>query len=300
MPDLSLLRHFVAVAETGSFTRASAKLNISQSSISRSISRLEDDLGVVLLERSTRKLHLTEAGQALLDGTAVNLDRLAVAVSDARRIGRGAQARLRIGICTSIMSEAQIIRRGLMAFRQAWPHVELTITSLLSFDQPAALRAAQIDVGFMQLDNSDHDDLAWRTLSRNTLKVVVPTAWGYNAERLNLEDLGHRPWLLPDPESANTAYERALDLFRAAGFKPIVAGYVDHALTAEIMLACGLGATLAHSYGATQTLDCYALIPLDIKGESHHFETVVSWAATSKSEQLTGLVACVEQAIAQG
>src|SRR5688500_8004194 len=65
--DLNRTTTFVRVVETGGFTRAAESLGLPASSVSRSIARLEEDLGVTLLERTTRKVTLTEAGRAFFE-----------------------------------------------------------------------------------------------------------------------------------------------------------------------------------------------------------------------------------------
>ena len=64
--ELEQLRHFIAAAEAGSFSAAARNLYISQSTVCRSVSALEEELGVRLFERSSRDFRLTEAGEALL------------------------------------------------------------------------------------------------------------------------------------------------------------------------------------------------------------------------------------------
>lgn len=64
--DLEQLRHFIAAAEAGSFSAAARNLYISHSTVCRSVSALEEELGVRLFERSSRDFRLTEAGEALL------------------------------------------------------------------------------------------------------------------------------------------------------------------------------------------------------------------------------------------
>lgn len=73
--EFEQLRAFVAVAETGSFTRAAERLYTSHSSISRAVSALERELGVTLIERDNRVLGLTKAGEILLEGAKDVLDR---------------------------------------------------------------------------------------------------------------------------------------------------------------------------------------------------------------------------------
>src|SRR5262245_55655845 len=87
--DLKHLRYFVAVAEELHFTRAAARLHISQPPLSRIIHRLEDSLGFKLLERTKRKVVLTEAGHILLEEGRAILARTELAVRRAKRAASG-------------------------------------------------------------------------------------------------------------------------------------------------------------------------------------------------------------------
>lgn len=73
--EFEQLRAFVAVAETGSFTRAAEKLYTSHSSISRAVSALERELGATLIERENRVFGLTKAGETVLEGARDMLNR---------------------------------------------------------------------------------------------------------------------------------------------------------------------------------------------------------------------------------
>ena len=296
--DLSLLKHFVAVVNAGSFTRASEGLNLSQSVVSRSVSRLEDILGIRLLERTTRKLHLTPAGDALFTETVASLDRISVAVDDARRIGRGANASLRIGICPAVVPDAPRVQRGLLAFRAIWPDVELKFSSIISAVQPDALRESNLDLGVMLLDRPACCGLDWQVLSRAPLSVAVPEIWGLRSERLRLADLRDRPWILPDPKRSQASYQSNLATLRAAGFEPKIGGFAEDRLTAQLMLGCGIGASLVYAQPEHDQSFGYRLIPLKLAGEGNYAETIVSWAPLSSSEHISSMVGCLREAMA--
>ena len=72
--DIGDLRAFIAVAQAGSFTRAAARMGVSQSALSHTLRRLEGRLGVRLLNRTTRSVSPTTAGQNLLDAIAPRFD----------------------------------------------------------------------------------------------------------------------------------------------------------------------------------------------------------------------------------
>lgn len=298
MIDLSLLKHFVAVVDTGSFTRAAERLHTSQSGISRSISRLEDELGVVLLERTTRKLQLTPAGEALFGEASASLDRIAVAADDARRIGRGAHARLRIGICQAVAQDAPLIQRGLQAFRALWPDVELSLTTVLGLHQAEQLRSSVLDLGIRHVNPADSHDLAWEVLARSPLTVAIPLSWNLANDPVRLGDLRDRHWILPHPNLASAAYQGMIQLLRAAGFDPKIGGLADDRLTAQIMLACGMGAALGHSPAGCNEADGYKVLPLQTPRPGSATETVVCWSTSSTSDQVACLVDCLRDAAA--
>src|ERR1700743_3962837 len=96
--DLGELSAFATVAEERSFTRAAARLGISQSALSHSIRGLEKRLGLQLLARTTRSVSPTAAGSALLRELAPALERIERAVAAARKQRGSPGGRLRINI----------------------------------------------------------------------------------------------------------------------------------------------------------------------------------------------------------
>ncbi len=126
MPRLESERMFVAVVETGSFTAAAERLGTSSGQASKLISRLENELGVRLLSRTTRAVSPTEAGQAYFDRLRSLLDEfdnLGSAVRDASRAPRG---RLRL---TAPLSFGTVgIAPGLNEFASRYPEIELDVS----------------------------------------------------------------------------------------------------------------------------------------------------------------------------
>src|SRR5580658_11136652 len=95
--ELRHLRYFVAIGEELNFTRAAERLRIAQPPLSQQIRQLEQELGVTLLQRNSRPVRLTEAGELLLARARALLAELEITVADVRRIGRGQAGKLNIG-----------------------------------------------------------------------------------------------------------------------------------------------------------------------------------------------------------
>jgi len=123
--ELRHLYSFLVVAEEQNFTRAALRLHIAQPPLSKRIRELEEELGVKLFERSTRKVALTEAGRAFHKYIAALPSVIEEAVQASRRAHRGETGTLRIGY-TGRASQSQL--PGLMSrLRQVYPDVVLDL-----------------------------------------------------------------------------------------------------------------------------------------------------------------------------
>ena len=95
--ELRHLRYFLAVAEELHFGRAAARLHMAQPPLSQQIRQLEEELGVRLLDRNTRRVELTDAGAAYLERVRAVLAEVDQAGEEARRVAAGLQGRLVVG-----------------------------------------------------------------------------------------------------------------------------------------------------------------------------------------------------------
>lgn len=123
--DLNHVVAFVRVVESGSFTAAAKTLGLPKSSVSRSIAQLEQDLGVRLLHRTTRKLHLTDAGVAFHNRVAralLDIDEATSAASDLQRELRG-PIRLTAPVDLGVWAIAGTVAR----FVRKYPHVRIEV-----------------------------------------------------------------------------------------------------------------------------------------------------------------------------
>lgn len=137
-PELKHLRYFVAVAETLSFTAAARSLYVSQQAVSRIMQQLERELGVRLLDRTTRTVELTAAGQALLASAMRSIATVEDSFAEARQAGRNGLTRpLRVDLSSAgLRTPAMILRR----MRRDHPRVPL---HLLEDGVPRGLVALQ-------------------------------------------------------------------------------------------------------------------------------------------------------------
>src|SRR6202048_136349 len=145
--ELRHLRYFQAVADELSFTRAATRLRVAQSAVSAQIQDLENELGVVLLERSRRRVRLTAAGQTFNEAAERILRSVEEASRQARRIGQGEYGTLAVGFIGSQSHEW--MPRVLKRFRAKYPEVEVTLSEMHPSQQLDALLARTLDVGLV-------------------------------------------------------------------------------------------------------------------------------------------------------
>ncbi|HEX3803256.1 MAG TPA: LysR substrate-binding domain-containing protein [Solirubrobacteraceae bacterium] len=190
---LSQLSYFVAVAEELNFTRAADRLHVSQSPLSQAIKALETNLGVTLLQRTSRHVELTEAGEELLPAARAALGAVEHAVKVAREAGQGERRLVRVGFLA--YGACNVIDESLAAF--AAPASELRLeTRQFDFSDPTAgLADAIVDAAFLRLPVSSHE-LEIEALTSEPRVAVLPV-WHPLADReaITVTDLLDEHWL---------------------------------------------------------------------------------------------------------
>jgi DNA-binding transcriptional LysR family regulator len=146
---LAQLSYFVAVAEELNFTRAAERLHVSQSPLSQAIRALETNLGVTLLNRTSRHVELTEAGEELLPAARAALGAVEHAVELARQAGRGERRRLRVGFLA--YGACAVIDQSLAAFAAPVSKLKLETRQTDFSDPTAGLTDGAVDAAFLRL-----------------------------------------------------------------------------------------------------------------------------------------------------
>jgi DNA-binding transcriptional LysR family regulator len=165
--DLGELSAFRMVAEERSFTRAAARLGVSQSALSHSMRGLEERLGLQLLARTTRSVSPTAAGAALLDELAPALERIEQAVAETRKLREKPAGRIRIIIPRT--ATQMVLLPKLAQFARTYPEIVLEITSS---NDPVDLVAGEYDAGVQLGEFIERDMIAVRVTKEMRLAVV--------------------------------------------------------------------------------------------------------------------------------
>jgi DNA-binding transcriptional LysR family regulator len=170
--ELRHLRYFVAVADERNFTRAAERLCIAQPPLSRQIQQLEEELGVVLIEKGTRPLQLTEAGRFFHVHAQELLAKAAELKSMTQRVGK-IERTLSIGFVASTLYGLlpEIVQR----FRTRYATVEVSFHEMTTMQQIQALKDGVIDVGFGRVKHED-PNIRRIVLREERLIVALPAS----------------------------------------------------------------------------------------------------------------------------
>ncbi len=278
LPELDGIQSFLFVAEELSFRRAAERLNLDQSALSRRIMELERRIGVRLLQRTTREVRLTEAGQAFYERNMQLIEGLRDSVSLARRTAQGASGRLRVGY----MSFAAItdMPRHVRAFRQTFPRVSVELLYHSTQAQKIELARDRLDVGFM-IGPFRHPDFDTAPVSQERLVALVPDDHPLAGGPTKLAELARVPLVLGTMGQWDF-YRRMLDeIFAQRGLTMRVEFEASTTTGILGLVAAGLAATIYPESGRMLRPSGIRAVP--IADCDRPVETVLAWRRTGLS-----------------
>ena len=167
------LTYFMAVADELHFGRAAERLGIAQPPLSRQIKQMEEEMGAILFNRGRSSISLTQAGERLVLRGRDILNAVDDTRREVRRIGEGADGRLRIGFVGS--STYGILPNIVKSFRATWPGISLSLIPMNNAQLHRQLVGRQIDVAFARPALNDAE-FAVKKLIEERLIMGVPDA----------------------------------------------------------------------------------------------------------------------------
>ena len=242
--EVRQLRYFVTVAETRHFGRAAERLHIAQSPLSQAIRALEAHLGAPLFDRTTRRVDLTAAGEALLPEAVRILESVAAARDQVSRVAAGDLGRLRVGATglATYRHVPDLVRR----LAAELPGLDLAFTTeMLTPALEAALADHRVDLAVLRPPVRDHA-LATHLLARERLVLAVPVAHPLTGGPVAVAALAAEDFVVYSAPGSvvGAAAERTC---RAAGFMPRHTHEADQTSIVLALVAAGRGVALLPS-----------------------------------------------------
>ena len=290
--DLRQLRYFVAVAEECHFGRAAQRLHMAQPPLSQAIRRLEEDLGVELLERTTRRVALTPAGERFLERSRQILHEVDQAAREAARIAAGEIGRVVIGVVGS--ATYALLPPVARRLREEYPDIDFEFTSeMLTADQVSRLGDGTIDIALMRPPLAT-EGLLLRVLRSEPLVVALPESHPLaSRDVLDLGELRDETFVTYPADRRSVLYDTFLAACEAHGFHPTHTVQVAQTSTIVVFVAAGIGVAVLPASAAHLRLEGVRFLPL---ADTPSVELAVGWrpgaSATTQRvvDRLTQLV----------
>lgn len=285
------MRYVVAVADTGSFTRAAEQCFVVQSALSHQIKALERELGVELFARTSRKVEQTAAGLAFVDGARRTLALADRTVADAAAAVGRIRGRLTLGIIPTVTGVD--LPRALRRFRDAHPAVDVSLRIGGSDEIVADIRSGAVDVGVLGLPAGDvPDGVRSRVIARDRHVACVAADHPLAGRRsIGLERLADEVFVdFPSDTPGRAQSDRAFD---AVGLERTVAYEVMALDVMAGLVRAGLGIALLPSAVAPADDPGIALVP--VRGGPVRAEHL-AWSDFNPSPAATAFLAVVDDA----
>jgi DNA-binding transcriptional LysR family regulator len=236
--ELRQLEYFAAVAEEANFTRAAARVHISQSGVSAQIKALERELGAELFDRSGRSARLTEAGREALPWAKAALDAVTGLRQTVDQVQGLVRGHLTIGMITGC--EVGPLFAALADFHREHPAIELELAEDNSDQLVAGVRVSLYDIALVGLAGETPEHLASQVISREGLVALAPM----NSELASLDEVtvleltAYPLVTLPEGTGIRTVFDEA---FLSKGLMPDLALAASAPGAVADLAARGLG-----------------------------------------------------------
>jgi DNA-binding transcriptional LysR family regulator len=237
--ELRQLEYFVAVAKHRHFGRAAEAVYVSQPALSQQVQRLEAELGIALLRRTSRGVELTPAGEDLLgraEAILAEVTKVRGVMDEHAGVVRGA---VRVAATTA---DALHLPDVLAGFHREHPGVRLALRHASASEVLALLRRGAVDLAVLSLGGEPVDGLTVTPLADEPVRAIAPPDEPFGADAVAIADLRGRPFVLGEPGTALRATVMAA--CQEHGFSPVPLLEVSDPATVRFLVSAGLGVSL--------------------------------------------------------
>lgn len=243
--ELRHVRYFLVVAEELHYGRAAKRLHMAQPPLSRAIRRLESELGVRLLERTSRSVSLTAAGRVFAEEAREILSSVDFAIREARSTAAAEGATIRLGCVPHAPIDR--LHRFLTGLRAIVPGAHTVVEHAASDDQVQKLNSGEIDLAIVHDTAATEDVVTARVFAGEPLVALLPA--GHRAAALpavSPNDLAGEPLFAFPGEASATLDGWIRRMAAAAGYRlsSMIEGYGADPRDAALAVAGGLGIAL--------------------------------------------------------
>lgn len=263
--EIRQLEAFVAVAETGSFTAAGERVNLTQSTISQQIKALEEKLGEALFVRGGRGVRLTDAGEQLLPRARIVLDTVDEISTLFTSPARTLRGRLRVGAAS--MATAYLFAPIYERFIKSHPNIQLLVRSTTTTEETLKqVVSGEIDVGFIAVQVTNPTVEVEPVATDEVVLVVGPTHQWARRQSVAVAELESQPMIVFE---RGMSHRRTMDeLFTKLGITPRIVSETNDPQMVKSLIEIGLGIALIPRWAVAKEVEADRLHVLSLEGYS--------------------------------
>lgn len=267
--DIKQLIYFLTIAEEGNISKAAERLHMAQPPLSQQLKLLEEELGVILFERNTRRMKITDAGQLLQSRAQQIIELMEKTSKELNDLKEGSQGVLSIGTISS--AGETLVPIVVQDFHKAYPGVDFRIKESSTFEILELVKRGVVEVGVIRtpfnLETFDYISLPEEPM----MAAAMDSLLGMNKTSMSLDELKGKPLLFHN-RYANNIEEAC----RKSGFEPKVKCRIDDTRTMLNWASSGMGIALIPR-------DMMTLIPdsnlrfIEIKDQTLATKIIIIW-----------------------
>ncbi|HBE78497.1 MAG TPA: LysR family transcriptional regulator [Firmicutes bacterium] len=236
--DIKQLEYFLGIVEAGNITKAAEKIHIAQPHLSKELKLLEDEVGVKLVERSTRRFQITGAGQMLHHRAKQILELMEVTIKELKDYNEGLQGTLSIGAIAS--AGDTLLPEWIYSFHQKYPAVNFHIRECHTHEVLELLNNGIIEIGIIRtpLNSEIYESI----LLPNEPMIAATCAESFREEHpkyISLKTLANKPLLV------HRRYEKMIvEACQQEGFEPRILAKIDDTRAILLWANTGMGVAI--------------------------------------------------------
>lgn len=286
--ELRHLRYFIAVAEELHFGRAAKRLFITQPTLSRQIKEMEEVAGVLLFERTKRKVELTQAGEFFYNEVLELFEHLDQLIKEAKQIEQGYTGKLKISFTSASLNF--MVSSLLEKFNRQNRKVRIDFTEAASSEQLKLVLDKQVDVAFHHQPKVP-ESLTSLLLGTEKLGVALPAKHRLkNKNSITLEQLEDESWIL-FPKAINPYFhESIVQAFHKTGYTPDVVYEISPRQDAVSLVSASFGITFLSPSLEHYCTEKNDVIFKNLEGESPKIDYYCSWNPENATPVATNFI----------
>ncbi|MDF2723082.1 MAG: LysR family transcriptional regulator [Paenibacillus sp.] len=278
------LRYFLEVARCLSYSQAAQRLHISQPGLSQQMKALEQELGISLLNRSARKVSLTEEGAYLFEHLLPSFETIDKTVLSLQRTGAVPKTTIRIATVPSAASNH--VPYLIKSLKTRYPDMDFYIKETTSVHAIELVQNGEYHLAFIRtpvdIDQSLIKPLHWMEFQKYPLQLAVSDSHPSRQDPVNLYDFRNETFLHYDPVHSPSLYYLLEHACLTAGFIPNTIGSGPEILTIANLISSGIGITIMPQ-DMLQLMHSHGIIGLNLKNQQLYSSISAIWNETNVS-----------------